>query len=104
MSVNRSLIIGAFLLTLGACGDSSGPKAVPSTVEIVTAPPAGATAGVPLPSSPTFVVKDQNGNVMAGLPVSVVVSAGGGTLTNAPTVTADGPTVVGQWTLGRTVA
>lgn len=53
-------------------------------------------------SSPAFVVKDQNGSVMSGVPVTIAVSQGGGTVTNAPTASASGATSVGQWTLGRT--
>ena len=101
MRVNRSLIIGASVLTLGACGDSSGPKMVPSSVEIVSAAPATPAAGVLLPTSPAFIVKDQNGNPMGGVPVTVVVSTGGGTLTAAPALSAKGPTPIGQWVLGR---
>jgi hypothetical protein len=41
---------------------------------------------------------------MAGVPVTVVISAGGGTLANAPVLTSSGPTSVGQWTMGNTVA
>ncbi|MEX2111304.1 MAG: leishmanolysin-related zinc metalloendopeptidase [Gemmatimonadaceae bacterium] len=104
MPFSRSLILWTSVLILGGCGDASGPEPTPTSVVIVTHAPSHATAGVALATSPTFVVKDQNGNGLGGVPVSVVVSAGGGTLINAPTVTADGPTVVGQWTLGRTVA
>ncbi|MFN2635660.1 MAG: leishmanolysin-related zinc metalloendopeptidase [Gemmatimonadaceae bacterium] len=76
---------------------------MPTSIELVTGAPANAAAGLPLPTEPSFVVKDQNGNAMAGVPVTIVVSGGGGTLANAPTVSASGPTSVGQWTLGRTL-
>ena len=39
---------------------------------------------------------------MSGVAVTVVVSQGGGSLINAPTTSASGPTSVGQWTLGST--
>jgi hypothetical protein len=63
-----------------------------------------AAAGVALAPSPAFVVKDQAGNVLSGVPVTVVVSAGGGTLSNPPTSSGSVPIPVGQWTLGRPVA
>jgi leishmanolysin len=93
----------ACVASLYACHDSTGPGSIPTSLELVTAPPANAAAGVALPSSPSFVVKDQNGNVMGGVTVTVVVSLGSGTLSNAPSVSASGPTSVGQWTLGTTL-
>jgi Leishmanolysin len=53
-------------------------------------------------ASPTFSVKDASGNVLGGVSVTVAVTAGGGSLANAPTTTASGsPTSVGAWTLGK---
>jgi hypothetical protein len=103
MNFRQSLVLLAGVLSLDACGDSSAPKPVATSVELSTAAPANAAAGTALATSPTFVVKDQSGNPMGGVPVTVVVSQGGGTLANAPTASASGPTPVGQWTLGKTV-
>jgi hypothetical protein len=103
MRFSAPLLLVACGASLYACGDSSGPVSIPTSIELVTAAPISAAAGVALPSSPSFVVKDQNGNVMGGVSVTVVVSLGGGTLSNAPPVSASGPTSVGQWTLGRTL-
>ena len=101
MRLRYSLLFLSCVLTLYACHDTSAPL-VPTSIELVTPPPTNAAAGVALPSNPSFVVKDQNGNAMAGVSLTVVVSVGGGTLSNAPTVSASGPTSVGEWTLGRT--
>src|SRR6266550_2018572 len=101
MRSRHPLLVLTCVLTLHACHDSSAPL-VPTSVELVTPPPTSGPAGVALATSPTFVVKDQNGNVMSGVAVTVVVSQGGGSLINAPTTSASGPTSVGQWTLGST--
>src|SRR3954454_12038294 len=68
------------VITFG-CGDSSGPRVKPASIEIVQAPGGPFYAGLPLPVEPTFVVKDQNGNPIAGVALSISVSAGGGTVT-----------------------
>jgi hypothetical protein len=47
-------------------------------------------------------VNDASGNSIGGVAVSVTVTAGGGTLTDAPTKTKDGPTPIGTWKLGNT--
>src|SRR5690349_4044760 len=93
-----ALIIG---ITLG-CGDSSGPRAKPTSIEIVQAPGGPFYAGLPVPVEPSFVVKDQNGNPIAGVSVSITVGAGGGTIANPPTKSATPTTLVGIWTLGKT--
>ena len=61
-------------------------------------------AGLPLPVEPEFVVKDQDGNAMAGVKVTITVVAGGGTITNPPTQTTVPSTTIGVWTLGKTPA
>ena len=101
MRSRHPLLVLTCVLTLHACHDSSAPL-VPTSLELVTPPPTNGLAGVVLATSPTFVVKDQNGHVMSGVAVTVVVSQGGGSLSNAPTTSASGPTSVGQWTLGPT--
>src|SRR5438045_3964815 len=88
------------VITLG-CGDSSGPRVKPASIEIVQAPGGPFYAGLPLPVEPAFVVKDQNGNPIAGVALSISVSAGGGTVTNAPAKSATPTTPIGIWTLGK---
>ena len=95
----KSFAAVAFIAVFSACGESTSPP-TPTSI----APDAGAvteaTVGTTLGAAPTFVVRDQNGNPLAGVSVTVVVTAGGGTLAGAPTQTAAGPTSVGTWTLG----
>src|SRR5437764_7310021 len=86
-----------------ACGDSSGPKAVPSSIALTLAPSGAVAAGSTLTVSPTFVVKDQDGNPMSGASVNIKVTAGGGTIANAPTKSTAPTTTVGSWTLGKSV-
>lgn len=89
------------VITLG-CGDSSGPKTTPTSIEMVKEPGGPFYAGLPLPVEPEFVVKDQNGKPMAGVRVSITVLEGGGTITNAPAKSTVPSTPVGVWTLGKT--
>jgi hypothetical protein len=90
----------ASLAAIGACKDSTGtpqPKSVAQDQNTV----AEGTAGTVLTAPPTFVVKDESGNAIGGVSVSITVTAGGGTLTGSPTKSNDGPTPVGTWKLGN---
>lgn len=100
----RASFLGAALV-IAACGgkDSSGPSAVPTTLGLSDGAATTATVGTTLSPAPTFTVKDQSGNPLAGVPVTITVTAGGGTLTGSPTTTAAGPTPIGVWTLGTIV-
>ncbi len=93
----------AVAVLCSACGDSSGPKAVPSSIAFTFAPSGTATAGSALMVAPAFVVKDQDGNPMSGASVNIKVTAGGGTIADAPTKSTAPTTTVGTWTLGKTV-
>jgi hypothetical protein len=86
------------LVTIG-CGESTSPP-TPTSVTPDATTVADGTAGTALTVSPTFIVRDQDGNPLGGVPVTITVTGGGGTLTGAPTQTSAGPTSIGQWTLG----
>lgn len=95
----------AVLVALGAlaaCGDGSGPAPPPAAVVAVTALPVNGTVGAALAASPAFEVRTEDGRPLAGVPVTVAVASGGGTLAGAPAVSLQGPTPIGQWTLGTT--
>ena len=93
----------AVVLFAGACKDGGTGPATPKSVETTTGNLPTATAGLAMATPATFSVKDGSGNIMGGVAVTVAVTSGGGTLTNAPTTTVAGsPTPVGSWTLGRT--
>ncbi|HEX6626819.1 MAG TPA: leishmanolysin-related zinc metalloendopeptidase [Gemmatimonadaceae bacterium] len=97
----RYLLLTTVTIALLGCGDSSGPKATPASIEFVQAPAGPFYAGLPVPVEPAFVVKDQNGNAMAGVKVNITVTAGGGTLANVPAKSTTPSTTIGVWTLGK---
>jgi hypothetical protein len=82
------------------CSDSTGPVA-PASVAPAENVVAEGTVGTVLATPPTFLVKDASGNSLGGVGVTVQVTAGGGTLTDAPRSTKSGPTPVGTWKLGN---
>lgn len=94
----------AALLLAVAAGCGGGTEApVPSAIVAVTANPlASAVVGSVVATAPSFEVRAANGKALSGIPVTVAVTAGGGTLAGAPTVSLAGPTGIGQWTLGTT--
>jgi hypothetical protein len=112
-------IAAAPLWTLGASGTQTLTATVGAVTRnvnaIVQTPPASiniirlasdtTALGNAPDSMPTFVVRDAGGIALAGVPVTVTVSSGGGSLTGAPTVTAAGgePTSIGTWTTGNSV-
>lgn len=60
-----------------------------------------APAGTAVPVAPSVVVRDDQANPVAGVPVRFAVASGGGSVTGAtPTTGADGVATVGSWTLG----
>ena len=100
----RRLILAGIAVALVACsgGEVAGPPK-PTSVAPTQATLADAIAGLPLGASPTFVVKDGSGNTLGGVAITVTVTAGGGTITGAPTSSVSGsPTPIGTWTLGKT--
>jgi len=103
MRIHLVIVLAGVALLSSACGDSSGPKAVPTSIEVTTQPASSASAGLPLATPPQFVVKDQDGNPMSGASVTIAVTAGGGTIAGAPTRTTTPATSVGTWTLGKSV-
>jgi hypothetical protein len=89
------------LLSLAGCaGDATGGGGTPASIGVVTAPAATGTAGVALAGAPTFVVRDAKGRALGGVPVTIEVVAGGGTVASAPGRSGAGATPVGVWTLG----
>jgi hypothetical protein len=99
MRISAAILLA---VVVSACKDTTAPPAPASIAPSVEAPTG--TAGLPLVNAPSFSVKDANGTILGGVPVSIAVTSGEGTLTNAATRTAAGvPTPVGSWTLGRIV-
>lgn len=97
----RLLVVTALAVFAAACGDSPvEPPRPKSVVQDQPAPVIDGTAGTVLTPPLTFTVKDQSGKPLGGVNVVVTITAGGGTLTDAPAKSASGPTPVGTWTLG----
>jgi adhesin/invasin len=62
-----------------------------------------ATAGTAVATAPSVIVRDTNGNPVAGVDVTFAVASGGGSVTGASATTnASGIATVGGWTLGTT--
>ena len=97
----KGAVAAAAALLVACRGDSTAPPK-PVSVEPAASLGITGTVGAVLTPAPQFVVRDASGNALAGVGVTIAVASGGGTLTNAPTKTASGPTPVGTWTLGTT--
>jgi hypothetical protein len=93
----------ALSLTLVGCGSdgvSPEPQAVATTLEKVSGDDQQAAAGAALTADLVVRVRDQNGQTLAGAPVSWQVTGGGGSLNDATTST-DGQGIARtRWTLG----
>jgi hypothetical protein len=93
----------ALPLVVAACGRVVDVAESVATTITVTGNNQTANAGQALAATPTVTVLDQDGKTMTAVPVTIAVTAGGGTIANAPATTgATGTVAVGQWTLGRT--
>jgi hypothetical protein len=84
-----------------ACTDQ-GPTGRPAGIEIVAGASQSVVAGDVVPVTPSFVVRDAQGNALSGVAVAIAVTGGGGQLSATPEH-ADGPTRVGTWKLGTAV-
>ncbi|MFL5493791.1 MAG: Ig-like domain-containing protein [Gemmatimonadales bacterium] len=74
----------------------------PASMEAAAGTEQSATVATAVAVRPAVVVRDQDGNALAGIPVTFKVTAGGGLLAGATPVTgADGIAAVGGWTLGK---
>ena len=87
------------LIALAACRDEPTSATAPFTVEASLAVVPERTVGTIVTPSPTFVVRNANGDALANVPVTIRVTAGGGTLQDVPLRTESGATSVGRWTL-----
>lgn len=74
----------------------------PASLTVEQTAPATATVFTQLAPAPSFAVRDANGTALQGVPVTVSLTAGNGTLTGTPTVSALGATSLGAWRLGTT--
>ena len=92
-------LAAATLPAVAGCRDEPTRAVTPFAVEASLSSGPGIVAGSVLNPPPTFVVLNVDGVPLANVPVSIAISAGGGTLRNQPSRTASGPTPIGEWTL-----
>jgi len=82
--------------------DSAAPPGgAASIVSGGGATPTGTVGTVASPAA-TFIVRNAAGDAIGGVPVSIAVTSGGGSIMGRPTVSAAGATSIGSWTLGNT--
>jgi len=98
-SARIAIALSAFA-ALSACHDGSTAPVTPASIEIAAGNNQTASVGQRLGASPTFVVRDASGRAISGVGVSVSVSAGEGTIANAPKKSGNGATSIGTWILG----
>jgi hypothetical protein len=76
-------------------------QSVPAVIEVVRGNGTTGTVGLPVSETPMLRVTDASGRPVAGLPVSWIITAGGGGFRYADNVTdADGRATVVKWILG----
>ena len=92
-----TVAVAAF--AVAACRDDPTSGTRPFVIEASYASAPSVTVGTTVTPSPTFVVRNSLGDPLANLPVTVSVTAGNGTLVDAPLRSSAGPTSIGAWTL-----
>ncbi len=95
-----ALAVGAAVLGLAACHDSTSAPTTATTVSVLSGGSQSATVGTSLAAPVVLQVKDQNGNAMAGVVVTLTVSAGSGSVPSAQLTTDASGQVTVMWTLG----
>jgi hypothetical protein len=108
MKLLRSLVpsvtvASIVVLQISCGGDASGPARAPASIAANSSTTLTAAPGAQVTELPSVLVRDANGDVLAGAAVAFTVTGGGGTVTggNATTNSA-GIATVGSWTLGAT--
>ena len=74
----------------------------PASIEAAAGTEQAAQVATPVATAPAVLVRDTDGNPLAGVPVTFTVTDGGGSLTgDTPVTGSDGVAAVGGWTLGQ---
>jgi Tol biopolymer transport system component len=93
--------LSATLLVLACTGDAGGPTSSGYSIAADGGDGQTGLVGEALPISPSVRITDRNGNPVAHVDVTFLVSTGGGSVSGANVSTnADGRAAVGHWTLG----
>ena len=98
-SIAASVALAA-LAAASACHDSGTDPIRASSIEILSGNDQAGAVGQKLAVAPTFLVKDEKGQPLSGVGLSISITAGNGSVANAPRRSAGGPTSAGIWTLG----
>ena len=83
-------------------GSVSLDVGAPASIEATAGSEQAAAVATAVATPPAVVVRDEDGNLLGGIPVTFKVTGGDGSLDGANPVTgSDGVAIVGGWTLGR---
>ena len=94
------IVLGTVVATFACKGGDATATINPASISGATTGFTG-TVGAALAPAPTFTVLDASGKPLAGVPLSISVTSGGGTISGAPTTSTAGAMSVGTWTLGQ---
>src|SRR5438128_1915844 len=84
---------------------ATGTAGAAATIAANSPPTQTAPAGTAVAAPPSVIIKDANGNPVAGVAVTFAVTPGNGTITGgSQTTNASGVATVGSWTLSPTAA
>ena len=100
MSLRPSLIVVPLIL-LAACKDTPvDPGAAAVSIVAIDGIAQEGSIGSAVGTTPTFEIRNAEGEAIQGLSFTVTVLSGGGAVTGKPSSTSAGPTAIGTWTLG----
>jgi hypothetical protein len=98
-SAAAALVRLTALAGLAACGDEPTSATAPFVIEASLSGEPDGVVGTIVTPAPAFVVRNAKGDALVNVPVTITITKGDGTLTNAPLRTAAGLTPIGDWTL-----
>jgi len=105
VSAGRFAAPALMLVQIACGGDASGPKHTPTSIEANSSLTITGPAGQAALERPSVIVRDENGDPLAGASVVFTVTSGDGAVSGATVNTgSDGVATVGTWTLGQTAA
>jgi adhesin/invasin len=98
----RAAIVLGALLVVSACDNPITPV-VPTSITVQAGDNQEAPVGTALGVAPTVVVRDANGDRVAGVTLVVAVVSGGGSVSGpSPMTNAQGIASIGSWKMGTT--
>ena len=98
-SATAAFVPLATVAGFAACGDEPTSATAPFAIEASLSGEPDVVVGTIVTPAPAFVVRNAKGDALVNVPVTITITKGDGTLTNAPLRTTAGLTPVGEWTL-----